>query len=133
MKPEIKKKWIKALESDKYKQGYRALKKDEGFCCLGVLCDLHREETKSSDWKSLELRNLQYEYLFERGHLPKAVMEWAGLDSSNPIVFAKDHKCMMPANDFRNDGIIERPISEFNDNGYTFKDIAKIIKENELL
>lgn len=32
------KKWIAALRSGKYKQGYKALKDDTGgYCCLGVL------------------------------------------------------------------------------------------------
>lgn len=32
--------WVKALRSSKYKQAQGQLKKDDGFCCLGVLCDL---------------------------------------------------------------------------------------------
>ena len=33
--------WIKALRSDKYKQGRGLLRdKHDQYCCLGVLCDL---------------------------------------------------------------------------------------------
>lgn len=39
--PELKSKWVAALRSGKYKQGkYRLRKKDETYCCLGVLCDI---------------------------------------------------------------------------------------------
>ena len=40
MKKEIADKWVEALRSGKYKQGKSALKKDDSFCCLGVLCDI---------------------------------------------------------------------------------------------
>lgn len=37
----MKQKWIEALRSGKYKQAYGWLKCDEGYCCLGVLCEIH--------------------------------------------------------------------------------------------
>lgn len=44
MNQKIKKKWVKALRSGKYKQGTEALKftydGEAEFCCLGVLCDI---------------------------------------------------------------------------------------------
>lgn len=44
MKKSIKKKWVAALRSGKYKQGKRALVAGRGkastYCCLGVLCDI---------------------------------------------------------------------------------------------
>lgn len=36
--------WIAALRSGKYRQGYSYLRKGSKFCCLGVLCDLARED-----------------------------------------------------------------------------------------
>lgn len=32
--------WINALRSKKYKQGKGYLKKDDKYCCLGILCDI---------------------------------------------------------------------------------------------
>lgn len=32
--------WVKALRSGKYAQGQGQLKTTDGYCCLGVLCDL---------------------------------------------------------------------------------------------
>lgn len=42
MNEEIKKEWVAALRSGKYKQGKKYLrnKKDDTFCCAGVLCDI---------------------------------------------------------------------------------------------
>lgn len=40
MKPALKTKWVEALRSGGYKQGFGQLKRDDAFCCLGVLCDV---------------------------------------------------------------------------------------------
>lgn len=40
MDQEVKIKWIKALRSGKYKQITNKLCDGEGFCCLGVLCEI---------------------------------------------------------------------------------------------
>lgn len=35
------KKWIAALRSGKYAQAQHALRNENGFCCLGVACDIY--------------------------------------------------------------------------------------------
>lgn len=40
MKPELKENWIKALRSGKYIQTSNYLRVNDGYCCLGVLCDV---------------------------------------------------------------------------------------------
>jgi hypothetical protein len=40
LNPEFKAKWLEALRSGKYKQTTGVLRSAEGFCCLGVACDL---------------------------------------------------------------------------------------------
>jgi hypothetical protein len=41
MDPELKKEWVEALRSGRYKQGKNTLRtKDDEYCCLGVLCDI---------------------------------------------------------------------------------------------
>ena len=51
MNRQIKDKWITALRSGEYNQdsdgGY--LKTCDGYCCLGVLCDLYVKET-GKEW-----------------------------------------------------------------------------------
>lgn len=45
MDDELKRKWVEALRSGKYRQGRKQLRirhpgGDDSYCCLGVLCDL---------------------------------------------------------------------------------------------
>lgn len=38
--------WINALRSGEYKQGSGGLQSEEGYCCLGVACDLFIPKSK---------------------------------------------------------------------------------------
>ena len=40
MNQEIKQKWVEALRSGKYKQTTYVLRREDSYCCLGVLCDI---------------------------------------------------------------------------------------------
>jgi hypothetical protein len=37
---ELKEKWLEALRSGQYEQGFGRLKLQDRYCCLGVLCDV---------------------------------------------------------------------------------------------
>lgn len=80
LKPNIKKLWINALRSNTYEQGHSVLHNqiDNTFCCLGVLCDIHRKVSKKgkSEWKT---RN-SYSGTTYKGScstLPSTVSTWA--------------------------------------------------------
>lgn len=102
MKKLIKKIWLEALLSGNYKQGRARLKDSEGkYCCLGVLCDLHRKETNLENWDG------KSNYYFEEDkYLPQEVIEWAELKTYNPI-----------------------NLGETNDSGASFEQIANIIED----
>lgn len=74
LKPEIKKQWVAALRSGKYRQGRFALKQGREFCCLGMLCDLYGKahgvpwSTSKEDGATMLGASLD---------LPGAVIEWA--------------------------------------------------------
>jgi hypothetical protein len=79
--------WITALRSGEYKQTQGVLNRVEstafetpqvGFCCLGVLCDL---AVKAGVIDSGEVHSGVTYYDNERGTLPLAVQEWAGVDA----------------------------------------------------
>ena len=108
MNEDVKKRWVKALRSGEYDQGTGGLKED-GFCCLGVLCDLHRKET-GGEWNMLGLIGV---YLGEQNFLPNAVMEWAGLTVIDPVV---------KHNDYMDN------LSTINDSGADFNTIADLIE-----
>lgn len=105
-------KWIKALRSKKYKQGYGTLRRDGKFCCLGVLCDLHAQETGGEwrdDW-----------YHGSLTQLPSIVDKWAGFDSLNKKVLK------------RHNNLPDELIGYNDDDGWSFKKIANFL-ERELL
>lgn len=109
MNPEIKSKWLAALRSGEYKQGKGQLRKEDNFCCLGVLCDLHAKETEQK-W---EVDYVGGNYLNHCGNLPLAVRDWAGLGSANPKI----------EGDW---------LSNYNDNepGKSFAEIADLIEKH---
>lgn len=110
MDPKIKARWVRALRNPKRytKTKFRLHRSKSGgrdapagYCCLGVLTDLAVKSgveihgTIGGDWSSMAI-------------LPPEVVEWAGLDESNPIV--KDgvgrEACLVDFNDGDNDGVI---------------------------
>jgi len=119
MNSTIKEKWLSALRSGKYKQGKEALRtKENKFCCLGVLCDVYRKETKLGKWDKNHFSNFAFintkknnQKFNSLGILPISVMDWAGLKDVNPT--------------FGNE-----TLAKLNDNGFTFQEIADIIDKN---
>lgn len=78
----VRKQWVEALRSGKYQQGRYRLRKiiyngTEGFCCLGVLCDIVSPEL----WKA-DKSNMSNEWLHNGGiAMPSAtIREAAGLE-----------------------------------------------------
>lgn len=94
MDKKIKARWVKALRSGKYRQGRRSLRSKEGdrFCCLGVLCDLHRKEV-GGKWIKDDYRAGKRRGAMEGGGtLPTAVSKWAGLGKDdNPSIKIRGH------------------------------------------
>jgi hypothetical protein len=92
MNQAIKTQWVAALRSGDYKQGQEALRTEDGFCCLGVLCDLAVKAGAAAWSKPREqwISGLHFQTVYkcdsEQGVLPSSVSEWAGLESSTPEV-----------------------------------------------
>ncbi len=91
MNQEIKARWIEALRSGEYQQGYENLYHCGKFCCLGVLTDLYiKEHNLQWNQESADLWNFET----EGGVLPRSVQKWADLDVPNPTILgnrATDH------------------------------------------
>ena len=105
MNPSIKQAWTDALRSNNYKQGMGNLRHGDYYCCLGVLTDVYIQQ-HGQEWHH-DVADL-YSFQAEGGVLPRAVQEWAELDSSNPLVSDLD-------------------IASRNDNGDSFELIASLI------
>jgi hypothetical protein len=110
MNSQIKEKWIAALRSNEYKQAQGYLHTNEGFCCLGVLCDLYAEE-KNMEWKIENDGNIR-SFDGKDQVLPQSVSDWSGVRTD----------------------IIENPtywkLVDMNDSGEDFSYIAEYIREN---
>ena len=50
LKDEVKSAWLEALRSGQYTQGRGALRADDRYCCLGVLCDVYRKNVGIGQW-----------------------------------------------------------------------------------
>lgn len=118
MNPEVKEKWITALNSGEYSQTKDCLRDNSGYCCLGVLTDLAIKSGLDLEWEfdSGYVATCFDEDGYKERHevvLPWIVMEWAELGSTNPsVVYEGSHV----------------PISDPNDNGMPFSEIAKLIE-----
>jgi hypothetical protein len=120
------KKWVKALRSGKYNQTQSVLHDNDGFCCLGVACDI-----KDPDgWQrsiAFDSANL-YQYRDSEGDIAKTVLspnvaEWLGFEGlykENPFVNFGD-----------SDGDANSmTLGDLNDAGYSFEFIAQVIEDN---
>lgn len=114
MKPEIQQKWVTALRSGEYTQTTENLRRDDGYCCLGVLCDLYTKETGNGTWESDTQYTFEFMYKEENDtpscvnlDLPPIVRKWAGITN----VFEEE---LVILND---------------DEGFTFNQIADVIEE----
>lgn len=122
MNPDIKKLWVDALRSGEYTQTTKRLKTEEGFCCLGVLCNIFQQSHTDVQWKQ-EASNISF--LSKEADLPDEVSEWAefGHDDrihlsppiTNPYITYKGQKISLTC---ANDSI-----------KLSFKEIADIIEE----
>lgn len=119
------KKWIKALESGEYKQAKEVLvekvpKKEGGgfaFCCLGVACMLYNEAHKDSRHR-LDKRTGKFKSHASQV-LPNDVQVWLGLNTETGGYNGEGNT------------LFTNCLTEDNDAGKTFKQIARIIKKHK--
>ena len=128
MNSEVKEQWTAALRSGEYAQDKNYLRTNEGYCCLGVLCELAVKANVIPEPEQLNRMAVDGHYYKYSGGaystLPASVMLWAELDDWNPKVPAPDGMV--------EDHIIDdqTTLAELNDLGYTFNEIADTIEEN---
>jgi len=105
MNEKVVQKWTAALRSGAYKQGDGALRTEDNYCCLGVLCDLYSKEHDDSGWREddrdhtgvIPFATPSSSTLTETAQLPVEVMEWVGISDpegtfgeSNSLVLCND-------------------------------------------
>lgn len=97
-----------ALESGKYQQTFEVLRDDNGFCCLGVACDIFRKETGKGEWDNSFFSVNEKDR--SNVNLPYFVRDWYGFEDSSPICSGIN-------------------LIDANDDGETFPVIASYIRE----
>lgn len=119
-------KWVEALESGRYEQGQNYLRTidDNKFCCLGVAEDLF-----NGDWSTSEAYPGKY-VVMEGGRqeaicLTVPTQEVLGLGSFNPSMSIESVHGVRPSSAIFASRF---PLAWLNDNGYTFAEIAQIIR-----
>jgi hypothetical protein len=111
MKERVKKKWLEALRSGQYVQTTGALchtgDSGDSFCCLGVLCNLRAEESKTLYWEEAGVYPwMSLTFQGADGLPPTSVFKWAGLERFDADTLA----------------------SMNDDRGYSFEEIADWIQ-----
>lgn len=75
---------VEALRSGQYKQTTRKLRRDTGtgsrFCCLGVACEIFRQQTGQGEWlqEGYYSPAFMVDYDLSTTRMPTAVCEWFG-------------------------------------------------------
>ncbi len=123
MNEQIKAEWLAALRSGEYPQGKNQLRTKWGYCCLGVLCDIHAK-AGLGEWSTDEYRS--YVYLGDSQLPPSSVITWAGLGiAATPYIAGQaitvlNDGCESYDEDEEIDVIIVSP--------HTFAEIADLIE-----
>jgi hypothetical protein len=132
---EIQEEWLQALESGGYPQGRYRLVDQDGYCCLGVACEilgLKRVSDFGGFWSSTRNRNAYY--------LPGNSWKKLGLRNNvgsldKPVSLSAvtrkkvpTEECKCPADS--NDPGECKCLADFNDHGATFKQIARYIRKH---
>jgi len=114
-------KWAKLLETTKRKQSTGYLKSKNGYCCLGILCVMLGVKFKTYD----EVIYSVDDSWNEMGLLPSNIVKKVGMFDADGSLSSDEH-LKLPENVQGS----YSSLSEANDEGVSFKDIAKIIRLN---
>lgn len=112
MNQEIKQQWTQALRSGTYQQVRGNMRIHDGYCVLGVLCDLHSQAT-GTRWGKEEnpiSNDGAYHYRFQYYCPDVGIRDWAGIKADDTEVLSKLTSC--------------------NDHGMSFTALADIIDAN---
>ena len=108
--------WVKALRSGEYEQTTGALRRGDGYCCLGVACDI----SGLGEWRDKPDMAESFYVIGDRpgesATLPRDVREWLGVESANPNLL-DEHGNRHISAAFLNDT-----------KGYTFDQLADAIE-----
>ena len=124
-------KWLHALENGGYQQAALGIRLPDGYCCMGVACDVYHRETGNGIWVQKTMgRLIDGEPFFDTiwyfsvdgtitfTALPHVVRQWLGLKSRYGWFGDEESQYIT--------------LLQANDEGVPFTGIAAIIRENEV-
>ena len=120
-------KWVAALRSGNYKQTQGRLKKEDAFCCLGVLCDIVKDKVKGKWVKTEEASYYAGADIFaienglknEDEIIPEEVMNLTGLKTPSGHLAKKENLA----------GDIDSLVDLNDAQKYNFEQIADVIEK----
>ena len=134
MDQKIARSLVRALRSGKYVQAEGQLRdpnhvmpeggRGDGFCCLGVLCNLHAKAHP----EIAKYEDDPAKYMGEEATLPEHVRLWAGMRSDDgDFEDAKDEGLVKGLSGTAKGATT---LVELNDSHYNFEEIANFISKN---
>ena len=108
--------WVAALRSGEYEQTQSLLRDENGFCCMGVACDIY----DSTKWNKVMAHTVEkgkfycYNYMDNTTSLPSELVRYFGISDWSANYFEKDGNCSS--------------LIDENDAGMPFHEIADIIE-----
>lgn len=115
-KQEHFRRWLAALRSGDYRQTKGCLFDDQGYCCLGVACDVFHQDTGQGEWELTDAFILRGES--QETYPPAEVMEYFGIATYSPtVLFSSSAK---------------KEVAALNDEGYSFEKIANLLEATYL-
>jgi hypothetical protein len=139
MDVEIKDRWTTALRSGDYAQTTGVLNDGDGFCCLGVLCEIAEKDQVviriDADPGTRYVSKVDSEDA-SRMLLPRAVVSWSGMPGVEGNEEFKIKEEDVPESVKGSDALWGARSSEYtttltalNDNGASFDEIATVIEK----
>jgi len=118
MNTHIQRQWAEAVRSGRYEHATSVLRWHNGFCVLGILCDIHAIEHGNA-W--IDVNGFYWSYLGAINCLPHEVATWAGLPNNNPDVLIWD------SHEKRN---VRTSLASVSDSLPGAEALAKLIEDN---
>lgn len=148
MNMENMQKLVDALRSGEYEQVSGTLRKLSGYCCLGVACDISGLGAWEANDKAVPdalgnyvadsyvIRDeLGIQIDADHAVLPRVVAQWLDIELSGQFqYFPPDERYTFNLNpeEYERDLSSVCSLSELNDNGFTFEQIADILSNFDI-
>lgn len=132
LRPEVREKWVSALRSGEYPQTTGRLHDEDGYCCLGVLCEVAIKEGVSI------AKGPRYDgrvfYDDKEDLPPHSVAEWATTGGDPDPTWALDVEWASLPGETPEYGVHQSDwveLTELNDSAHlTFEQIAYLIEKD---